>query len=91
MAPGYGALISGLFYNDYIVDDVDDKGWYWAYNTSSPPIDYPVYMWHKNGSLNNDVARDGRSAQLLKKKISNYRLGSATTYYAIGNSTVRQC
>lgn len=88
VAPGYGALISGLFYNDYIVDDVDDKGWYWAYNTSSPPIDYPVYMWHKNGSLNNDVARDGRSAQLLKKKISNYRLGSATTYYAIGNSTV---
>ena len=88
VAPGYGALISGLFYNDYIVDDVDDKGWYWAYNTSSPPIDYPVYMWHKNGSLNNDVARDGRSAQLLKKKISNYRLGSATTYYAIGDSTI---
>lgn len=88
VAPGYGALISGLFYNDYIVDDVDDKGWYWAYNTSSPPIDYPVYMWHKNGSLNNDVARDGRSAQLLKKKISNYRLGSTTIYKGIGYSVV---
>lgn len=88
VAPGYGALISGLFYNDYIVDDIDANGKYWAYNTSSPPIDYPVYMWHKNGSLNNDVARDGRSAQLLKKKISNYRLGSTTVYKGIGNSVV---
>ena len=83
VAPGYGALISGVFFNDYVVDDLDGPK-YEAYHTSSPPIDFPVYMWHKNGSLNNDVARDNRSAQLLKKRISNYRLGSNTTYAGIG-------
>ncbi len=87
IAPGYGALISGVFFNDYIVDDLDGPK-YEAYNTSSPPIDFPIYMWHKNGSLNNDVARDGRSAQLLKKRISNYRLGSTTTYAGIGLAPV---
>lgn len=88
MAPGYGALISGLYYNDYIVDDINADGKYGAYNTSSPPIDFPVYMWHKNGSLNNDVARDNRSAQLLKKKISNYKFGPKTTYYDIGEAPI---
>lgn len=87
VAPGYGALISGVFFNDYIVDDLDGPK-YEAYNTSSPPIDFPIYMWHKNGSLNNDVARDGRSAQLLKKRISNYRLGSTTAYAGIGLAPV---
>lgn len=87
VAPGYGALISGVFFNDYVVDDLDGPK-YEAYHTSSPPIDFPVYMWHKNGSLNNDVARDNRSAQLLKKRISNYRLGSNTTYAGIGLASI---
>lgn len=86
---GDAALISGLYYNDYIVDDYGDSESpkYGTYHTSSPPVDFPVYMWHKNGSLNNDVARSGRSAELLKKKISNYRLGSNTVYASIGEET----
>ena len=87
VAPGCGALISGLFYNDYVVDDYENTK-YSAYNTSSPPIDFPVYMWHKNGSLNNDVARDNRSAQLLKKRISNYRFGSSIEYAEIKKSPI---
>lgn len=87
-APGSAALISGLFYNDYLVDDKDSTPTYGAYNTKSPAIDFPVFMWHKNGSLNNDVSRDNRSAVLLKKKISNYRLGGVTTYSAIGVAPV---
>lgn len=88
-APGSAALISGLFYNDYLVNDKDSTPTYEAYhNTNSPAIDFPVFMWHKNGSLNNDVARDNRSAVLLKKKISNYRLGGITTYSAIGVAPV---
>lgn len=87
-APGSAALISGLFYNDYLVDDKDSTPTYGAYNTKSPAIDFPVFMWHKNGSLNNDVSRDNRSAVLLKKKISNYRLGDVTTYSAIGVAPV---
>ena len=78
---GAAALITAPFYNDYIVDDLDEEGTkFGAYNTSSPAIDYPVYMWHKNGSLNNDVNRANRSAELLKKKISNYRLGTTLEY-----------
>ena len=80
VVPGYGALITGLFYNDSVVDDLDDTPRYGAFNSSLPPVDWPVYMWHKNGSLNNDVARSGRSAELLKKKISNYRLGNSSIY-----------
>lgn len=87
-APGSAALISGLFYNDYLVDDKDSTPTYGAYNIKSPAIDFPVFMWHKNGSLNNDVSRDNRSAVLLKKKISNYRLGGVTTYSAIGVAPV---
>ena len=89
-APGSAALISGLFYNDYLVDDEGtvDSPTYKAYNTSHPAIDFPVFMWHKNGSLNNDVARDARSAELLKKKISNYRLGGNTSYFAVGDAPI---
>lgn len=88
-APGSAALISGLFYNDYLVNDKDSTPTYEAYhNTKSPAVDFPVFMWHKNGSLNNDVVRDNRSATLLKKKISNYRLGGLTTYTEIGKSPV---
>lgn len=76
---GSAALITAPFYNDYVVDDLGD-GKYEAYHTESPAIDYPVYMWQKNGSLNNDIARNNRSAELLKKQISNYRLGGVTTY-----------
>lgn len=80
------ALISGLFFNDYIVDDQGDTGKYGGWDQMHGPIDFPVFMWHKNGSLNNDVARDNRSANLLKKKISNYRLGSSTTYTSTASS-----
>lgn len=73
------ALISGLFYNDYVVDDLSGPK-YEPYHTSSPPVDFPVFMWHKNGSLNNDVHRNNRSAELLKKKISNYRWCGSTHY-----------
>lgn len=77
---GAAALITAPFYNDYLVDDQDDNGKYGAYSIDHPCIDYPVYLWQKNGSLNNDVNRDNSSAVLLKKKISNYRYGDSTTY-----------
>lgn len=75
---GGAALVSGAFYNDYVVDDLTADPTYGAYETDHSPINFPVFMWHRNGSLNNDVNRDARSAELLKKKISNYRLGSTT-------------
>lgn len=79
---GYAALVSGLYYNDYIVDDNDSK--YEAYEVSHYPSNYPIYMWHKNGSLNNDISRENQSAKLLKKRISNYRLGGSSVYASNG-------
>lgn len=86
---GYSALISGNFYEDNLVwvtklkDDEstpiyerlrdegeDDRG----------PVLWPVFMWHRKGSLNNDVNRDNQSAKLLKKIISNYRNSTFTHY-----------
>lgn len=81
---GYGALISGLFYEDYLVDDIEYNSTtaYNAYNQSgTAPSIFPVFMWHKNGSLNNDVYRNGSTAELLKKKISNYRVGNQTVIH----------
>jgi len=46
------------------------------------PARWPVYLWHKNGSLNNDVSRAGQSAILQKKKISNYHIGATTAFYS---------
>lgn len=76
---GSAALISAPFYEDYIVDDVDNDK-YSAYRTDVTPVVFPVHLWQKNGSLNNDVSRSNRSADLLKKKISNYRFGGNTSY-----------
>ena len=83
---GAAALVSGLFFNDYLVDDLDNNRYDAYYSSTNPAVDYPVYMWHKNGSLNNDVSRDSRSAVLLKKRISNYRLGGNTVYAAMNQS-----
>lgn len=77
-----GSLISGNFYRDYVVDDIDNTPKYGSYEKlSNEPFIWPIYMWHKNGSLNNDVNREGRSAELLKKKISNYIVSDTSTYY----------
>lgn len=79
---GTAALISGLYYSDFIVDEKKstDPQQYEKYNEEKVPVLFPIYMWHKNGALNNDVSRDGRSSELLKKKICNYHLSIKTIY-----------
>lgn len=77
---GDAALITAPYFNDYVVEGLGDNK-FQAYNSkNTPSIYFPVYLWQKNGSLNNDINRDNSSALLLKKKISNYRLGLGTTY-----------
>lgn len=84
---GAHALISGPFYEDYIADD-NKEGSNYIYqpykDTSYLPTHFNVYMWHKNGSLNNDVKRSNQSAELLKKKISNYRCSTSTHFFDSG-------
>ena len=71
---GNAALVSGLFYEDYIVDD--NGSLYQRYRDMHYPVSWPIYLWHKSSSLNNDVPREGRSAELLKKIISNYHVSN---------------
>lgn len=84
---GYSSLITGLFYNDYIIADTkeDNVISYSEYSPESPAVSWPIYMWHKNGSLNNDVIRAGRTSELMKKKISNYKLSNYTSYIQFNN------
>lgn len=77
------ALASGPFYEDYLVDDNKENSVisYSKYSKMQYPVLWPVYMWHHSGSLNNDVNRSGRSAELLKKKISNYHIGTSNEFF----------
>lgn len=81
---GTSALISGNYYEDHLVycEELSDSNKSPIYtslkdgdnhDTDRGPVYWPVYMWHRKGSLNNDVTRDNQSAKLLKKIISNYR------------------
>ena len=58
-------------YNRANEDTVADSSWAWV-----------TYLWHRNGSLNNDTSRDDRSATLTSKKISNLKFCGSTEYFA---------
>lgn len=77
---GHSALISGYYYRDFIVDDTVENNVteYEKYYIQNTPVEWPVFMWHKSGSLNNDVTRDGQSSVLKKKVISNYHNSNDT-------------
>lgn len=63
-----GGLVSGLFFKDKLIDT---NG-----NTYGEQVYFPVYPWHRNGSLNNDQNRGDssiRTAVLQQKKISNLK------------------
>lgn len=86
---GNAALVSGLYYEDFIVEEYygdNDYLSYRKYKDMQKPVVWPVYLWHHNGSLNNDCTRDNRSAELLKKKISNYHLATQFEYYDMSTS-----
>lgn len=78
----YG-IVSGLFYDDYIVDDNDDGDVIEKYNRQQSPCKWMVFLWNKSGALNNDINRPAnigvQSAVLKRKVISNLRY--ANTYF----------
>ena len=94
----YG-IVSGLFYEDFCVNDEDDgKIGQWYKQKSS--FEWVVYPWQRTGSINNDITRPndkGTATSVLKKKvISNLRYANTTldnsndwNYYdAEGNSQI---
>lgn len=84
---GNAALVSGLFYEDYIVDEARDSDNFYKLSSMKRPVRWPVFLWNRNGSLNNDIIRPAggvRTSELLKKRICNYHLSTAR----IDNNTV---
>lgn len=81
---GASGIISGLFYDDYIVDDIGKSGNFGAWEAMKSPAKWMVYAWNAQGSLNNDINRpvnQGEATAILKKKIiSNLRYSSNTNY-----------
>lgn len=79
---GSHGIVSGLFYDDYIVDDVNEDIAFRDYGAEKSSCKWMVYLWNKTGSLNNDITRPAdkgtRSAVLKKKVISNLRYGNTT-------------
>lgn len=78
----YG-IVSGLFYDDYLVDDrVGDSNRIAAYPKETTSGKWLIYPWQMTGSLNNDFNRPAdkgtQTAKLKKKVISNLRIASTT-------------
>ena len=78
----YG-IISGLFYDDYIVDDnIGDDNRLGSYPEQIASAKWLIYPWQGTGSLNNDINRPAdkgvATSKLKKKAISNLRYGNTT-------------
>ena len=87
---GAKGIVSGLFYEDFAVDDAGEEGAggterdlvAWGYEKSA--YKWMVYTGNKDGSLNNDINRPagmGTPSAILKKKvISNLRITDENNY-----------
>jgi len=82
-SPDTYGIVSGVFYDDYLVDDSSEdadsaKMQPWA--KQKAPVKFMVYPWQMGGSLNNDMNRPadkGVASAILKKKvISNLRFAT---------------
>lgn len=80
---GARSLISGLFYEDAMVDDSDSGRKIQRYKT---PKLWMTYLWHRTGSLNNDCVRpEGvgtRTSVLKKKTVTNLKVSNTTKFGA---------
>lgn len=74
-----GKLISGLYYNDGLADAYGGDNIEGFRDYKGHICDWMVHMWHREGSLNNDIIRPegigSRSSILKKKIISNFMDG----------------
>lgn len=77
---GGRSLIGGPLYKDTKIFYEDEQ-----YKGINGTVDYMIYPWHSNGSLNNDVERESdkgtRTAVLKKKRIGNLKFSSNNIYF----------
>lgn len=83
-------IVSGIFYEDFMVEDIVDGEKFQAWENQKSPFEWVVSPWQCTGSLNNDITRPadkGTPTSTLKKKvISNLRYAS-TYFNQSGNLT----
>lgn len=83
---GPWGIVSGLFYDDYTVNDVD--GELVKLTRQKATSKWLIYPWQADGSLNNDITRPANkgtaSAVLKKKVISNLRY-TTTHFWNVSN------
>ena len=78
----YG-MISGLFYDDYVVDEWNDDKTMIAFDKENSSYKWLVYPWHGTGSLNNDIKRPanyGTQSAILKKKVLSHLRYADTSF-----------
>ena len=80
------SLVSGLFYNDWLIDDKSSEK-YNYYDKEEEEVAWLVYPWQKSGSINNDinVSNRAKSSVLSKKKMSNLKYSSFNTWFSTRN------
>lgn len=75
-------FLADTIYEDFLVEDMQ-KDPFRSLKIEQSPVDWLVYMWHRDGSLNNDMQRPSgqgtQSAKLKKKVVSNLRVAQKAT------------
>lgn len=78
------SLVSGMFYKSHIIDDDGSDIQAYKADKDDWELNWLVYPWQRNGSLNNDTARaenkGTRTSMLKKKTISNIKFSPSTTW-----------
>ena len=74
-------LAAGMFYKSHIIDDAQENSsdiYVYKPKETKWELNWLIYPWHRNGSLNNDFTRPTgsgtRTAMLKRKVISNIRI-----------------
>lgn len=87
---GFKELVAGGYFQDAAIDDKgekDEDGNPTNLTELSPSrnFNWLIYPWHRNGSLNNDIARPsgmGQRTSILKKKVlSNLKYAANNKYF----------
>ena len=75
-------LVAEYLWNDaFIEKEKDDDTKEYIYKAKTGVFNYPVFPWHRRGSLNNDTRTDADASSLLSTKKESNLLYSINTVY----------
>ena len=75
-------LVAEFLWNDSFVEkEKDDDTKEYKYKAKTGVFNYPVFPWHRKGSLNNDTRTEAEASSVLSKKKESNLLYSINTEY----------